>query len=87
MWKIKQEQNSDKQKELTEKLFKTDLPNQLEVFEKRIQESGSKGHIVGDSWTIADFVFATLFTSTFLNEANPAHDTLREILYAKPHLK
>ena len=87
MLKVKNEADAEKQKELYNKLFETDLPTDLAVFEKRIQTTGSKGHIEGDKWTIADFAFAGVFFASFYNEGNPNSAKLQEALAAFPNLK
>jgi len=80
MLKVKNEADADKRVELYNKLFETDLPTDLAVFEKRIQEYGSKTHIVGDKWTIADFAWAGFLFSAFFNEANINSTRLLEVL-------
>jgi glutathione S-transferase len=80
MLKVKNEPDADKRVELYNKLFETDLPTDLAVFEKRIQTFGSKTHFVGDKWTIADFAWAGFLFSAFYNEANANSAKLLESL-------
>ena len=68
-------------------MFTTSIPSLLAVLEKRIQESGSKSHITGDSWTIADFFLAAHFTSLYLNEACEISAPLKAALDTFPNLK
>ena len=56
------------------------LPNWFAAINKRLGENVTQNHIVGDSFTIADFGFAAAFNSIFLNEANDHYATLKPIL-------
>lgn len=60
------------------------LPKFFAAFEKRLEEN-STGFIVGDKPTIADFAFAALAYSSFLNEHNPQRGPSEEVANKFPN--
>jgi len=79
--------DAESQKAQFEALLTKSFPAWFAILDKRIANNSSKDHIVGDSWTIADFAIAAFFGSTVYNEANDHHATLKAELDKHEHLK
>lgn len=62
------------------------LPRFFAAFEKRL-DGNTSGFIVGDKITIADFAFAALAYSSFLNENNPNRQPAIEVVDKFPAFK
>ena len=84
--KAKFETDAEKQKELFTGVFTKTIPAWLAVLEKRLADNNSKEHIVGDKWTIADFVLAAIFNSFFLNEHNEQFPILNPVFKTFEHV-
>ena len=84
--KAKFETDPEKQKEMFTIVFTKTIPAWLTIIEKRLVENSSKDHIVGDKWTIADFVLCAIFNSFFLNEANEQFPILNPVIKSHEHV-
>ena len=78
--------DEETKKALFKTFFEATFPKWLGIVQKRLEGNTSQKHIVGDSWTIADFQLAGLAYSTFFNEANPAHAEQQAIVETFPVL-
>lgn len=85
--KAKFETDAEKQKTLFIDLATKQIPHWFTVLDKRIAANGSKHHIVGDKWTIADIALAAFFSQLPYNEANEHHVAIKGILETHEHLK
>ena len=48
--------------------YETTFVRWLDAMQKRLKANGSQSHIVGDKWSIADFMMASVAYGTFLND-------------------
>ena len=82
MYKFAFEADEEKKKAAAAAFVGTTLPAFFAAFEKRLVANVSQHYLVGEKMTIADFGFASLFNSLFLNEGCEYAAVLRPVLEA-----
>ena len=68
----------------TSDLFNNTLPKYLKVWDTQI---GNKKYLVGDSWTIADFMVGSLYTDYFTNPDVYETENWAKVLSQFPNFK
>ena len=81
------EPNEEKKNTLFDDLINKVYPAWLEAMNNRLIKNGSKEHIVGTSWTTADFAIAGFLSAHAWNEANNLHDRVQEQINKFEHVK
>lgn len=85
MFKVKNEAE-DKKEEAIKAFLTGFLPKWLTIIENRVKNNSSPAHLVGDKWTIADFAFNSVLSSTFFNEGSEYSTKLQEVINNYPAL-
>lgn len=80
------EADPEKKKEAFAKVLSDTLPKYFGALEKRLVEQGHENFLVGDSLTIADFVFSGFLASFPYNEGNPNSAQFKEVYEQYPKL-
>ena len=62
------EKDMEKKKQMGGDFLGKTLPNFLTIISKRLEKNGSKGFLVGDKYTIADFYIGSFLTTGPYNE-------------------
>ena len=76
----------EEQKAAFATFYETTYVKWLEAMQNRLKANGSQSHIVGDKWTIADFMMASLAYQTFINEHSPNRAVQLPIVEKYPDL-